>query len=75
MTICTDMFPEGLKIEKVAKNCALLCLSSYDYLSNVEVSDGSIQIIFFPITIKELNKRFNLLVNAFKKTKKLVGGN
>lgn len=63
----TDTFKEGLAIEKIAKNCAILYLNNHDYESKQNVSDGSIQIVFFPTTQKELNKRFKLIAEAIGK--------
>jgi len=62
----TDVFEEGLILEKVIKNCAMMYLNNYDYSTN-GVGDGSFQIIYFPITEKELDKRFKAISSAINK--------
>jgi len=64
--IKTDVFKEGLILEKVLKGCALLYLGNYDY-KNKPVNDGSMQVIFFPVTKKELTKRCKALEECIKK--------
>ena len=67
LIVRTDVFEDGLIIQKVSSNCTMLYLNDHDYIAKNDVSDGSIQIIFFPISERELNKRFKLISNTIKK--------
>lgn len=67
LVIRTDVFEDGLIVQKISTNCTMLYINDLDYIAKNDVSDGSIQIIFFPISEKELNKRFKLISNTIKK--------
>ena len=73
LIVRTDVFEDGLIIQKVSSNCTMLYLNDHDYIAKNDVSDGSIQIIFFPISHKELNKRFKLLADCISKKEELCG--
>lgn len=73
VVVHTDMFEQGLVIQKISKDCSVLYLTNYNYNENSDVTDGSIQIIFFPILETQLNKRFKLLANNIKKEGNLCG--
>lgn len=73
VVVHTDVFKEGLIIEKISNNCSVFCLTNYKYDKNSDVIDGSIQIVYFPISEKELNKRFKLLANNIQKGEEVCG--
>lgn len=73
VVVHTDMFEEGLVIEKVSKDCSVIYLTNHNYNENSDVTDGSIQIVYFPILEKQLNKRFKLLANNIEKVGNLCG--
>lgn len=73
LIVRTDVFEDGLIIQKVSSNCTMLYINDLDYMAKSDVSDGSIQIIFFPISHKELNKRFKLLSDSISKKEELCG--
>lgn len=73
VVVHTDVFQEGLIVEKVSENCSVLYLTNHKYDKKSDVTDGSIQIVFFPISEKELNKRFKLLANNIEKGEEVCG--
>ena len=73
LVIRTDVFEDGLIVQKISTNCTMLYINDLDYMAKSDVSDGSIQIIFFPISHKELNKRFKLLSDSISKKEELCG--
>ena len=73
LIIRTDVFEDGLIVQRISTNCTMLYINDLDYLAKSDVSDGSIQIIFFPISHKELNKRFKLLADSISKKEDLCG--
>lgn len=73
LVIRTDVFEDGLIVQKVSANCTMLYINDLDYMAKGDVLDGSIQIIFFPISHKELNKRFKLLADCISKKEELCG--
>jgi len=73
LVIRTDVFEDGIIVQKVSANCTMLYINDLDYMAKGDVLDGSIQIIFFPISEKELNKRFKLLANSILKKEELCG--
>lgn len=73
LIIRTDVFEDGIIVQRVSVNCTMLYINDLDYMAKSDVSDGSIQIIFFPISHKELNKRFKLLADSISKKEDLCG--
>ena len=73
LIIRTDVFEDGIIEQRISTNCTMLYINDLDYMAKGDVSDGSIQIIFFPISEKELNKRFKLLANSISNKEDLCG--
>ena len=73
LIIRTDVFEDGIIVQRISTNCTMLYINDLDYMAKGDVSDGSIQIIFFPISHKELNKRFKLLSDSISNKEDLCG--